>query len=206
MINRTRAKETKRKNTEKDTNSFSNLPLADNIPHENPNPILTSKERKESNRKLLIAVEANSITEAELEAYLEQGADINFQYSSEFTPLMCAAWMGYTDICKLLIKYGADINVRVQFDGSTALLYATYKERLETVNYLLSVGANPLLKDYKEKTAYDRSENKEIKQALKKYIGLWGRAGKKSMQKIFRAVNAVNECNPDRVYKIFVSL
>ena len=71
------------------------------------------------------------------------------------TPLM---WVNLTsdplNYTKLLIKMGADPNNR-SYDNSTSLHYAVANENPDTLKYLLSVGANPFLKDDDGDTPYD---------------------------------------------------
>lgn len=45
-----------------------------------------------------------------VELLLENGANCNIQDKQERRPLHWASYVGYTDIIRVLIKYGADIN------------------------------------------------------------------------------------------------
>jgi hypothetical protein len=59
------------------------------------------------------------------------------------TPLLWAAVSGRTDLVKLLLDHGADVNVRESLGGTTVLICATASERgdLALVNLLLEKGA-----------------------------------------------------------------
>jgi len=72
------------------------------------------------------------------------------------TPLMLVNFthdpLNYT---KLLIKMGADPNIQNSLEDSTALHYVVANENPDTLKYLLSVGANPFVKDIDGETPYD---------------------------------------------------
>ena len=56
--------------------------------------------------------------------------------------LLYAAEYGNSDVLKLLINSGADINAKNKKDGSTALIYMVRKGDNDAVNFLLKKGAN----------------------------------------------------------------
>lgn len=70
------------------------------------------------------------------------------------SPLISASLFGKTDIAKLLIDAGADINFQNN-DGSTALLTASFFCRPEIVKLLLDQGADKTIKNKYGATAYD---------------------------------------------------
>ena len=80
--------------------------------------------------------------------------DPNMQINGE-TPLMLVNFtddpLNYT---KLLIKMGANPNITHQEYG-TALHYTVSNDNTDTLKYLLSVGANPFIKDGDGETPYD---------------------------------------------------
>lgn len=90
-----------------------------------------------------------------LKQHLAAGTDINtkdpFGGSS---PLITAAVFGKTDMARILIDSGADINFRNK-DGSTALLSAAFFGRPEIVRMLLDAGADKSIKNKFGSTAYD---------------------------------------------------
>lgn len=90
-----------------------------------------------------------------LKQHLVAGTDIDtkdpFGGSS---PLITAAVFGKTDMARILIDSGANINFRNK-DGSTALLSAAFFGRPEIVRLLLDAGADKSIKNKFGSTAYD---------------------------------------------------
>lgn len=93
--------------------------------------------------------------------------DPNMQINDE-TPLMSVNFtddpLNYT---KLLIKMGADPNFMHPEEG-TVLHYAVGNENPDTIKFLLSVGANPFIKDSFGETPYDFA--KRIDRIIEEYI------------------------------------
>ncbi|CAL8100802.1 unnamed protein product [Calicophoron daubneyi] len=84
---------------------------------------------------LTCAVSANALRIVEM--LLKHGADPNFRSKKvECTPLMEAASVGYTDIVRLLLQYGACVGQK-STTGNTALHYAATAGHLECVCLLL---------------------------------------------------------------------
>jgi ankyrin repeat protein len=85
---------------------------------------------------------------------LNHGATVNQPRSAKGrTALMvaCAYWCGM-DMVKLLVQYGADVNVQ-SLDGTTSLMLAASSEKLDVVIYLLEHGADANKKNAAGKTA-----------------------------------------------------
>ncbi|PSN31502.1 hypothetical protein C0J52_24502 [Blattella germanica] len=80
---------------------------------------------------------------------LENGVNVN---NKSYNPFSAVAYEGYLDIMKLLLSYGADINLVDNFFG-TALNAAANKGETETVNFLLSKGANMHITDNEGRSA-----------------------------------------------------
>jgi len=78
---------------------------------------------------------------------LDAGADLNAEeddkYGLKYTAVHNAARRGRTETLKLLIKAGASINIREQQVRHSLLVSACEERHFETIQYLLSIGANP---------------------------------------------------------------
>ena len=85
---------------------------------------------------------------------LELGADPNYTFIGQ-SPLLNATEDNNTEMIKLLLNYGADINIQDKEDGWTPLMVAAYKGHVDLVRFLLKNGANPRLRSFEDKTAYD---------------------------------------------------
>ena len=70
------------------------------------------------------------------------------------SPLISACLFGKTEIAKVLIDAGADLNLQNN-DGSTALITASFFCRPEIVRMLLNKSANKTLKNKYGQTAYE---------------------------------------------------
>ncbi len=68
------------------------------------------------------------------------GANINI-IANGVTPLTCLSRQGNRDVVKLLIKLGADVNLKDKH-GETALMVASYYGHKEIVQMLIKVGAD----------------------------------------------------------------
>ena len=84
---------------------------------------------------------------------LQQGTDPNLVYRTN-TALTYAARDGFTDIARLLIAHGADVNW-IDCEGVTPLILAAHKDHIELVQLLLAHGADTTIKDQWQRTALD---------------------------------------------------
>lgn len=80
----------------------------------------------------------NSLTEEQLKHYLNCGGDIN--YHDVWTALMWASYKGHENVVNLLIKYGANLDIKDNL-GNTALMMADANGHLNIVNLLIDAGA-----------------------------------------------------------------
>lgn len=74
---------------------------------------------------------------------LEYGADVHAGAVDGFTPLHFAAQNGNVDVCKSLVKAGANIDRAVQKTARTALHLAAAKGHENVIEYLIMKGADP---------------------------------------------------------------
>jgi ankyrin repeat protein len=72
---------------------------------------------------------------------LENGADANYRYSNDYSPLLNAAANGYLEILKLLQAHGADLHARTS-DGKNALAYADERKHAAVAEYLRAQGVS----------------------------------------------------------------
>ena len=227
---------TKTNTKKKDTMPVSDIPLLESIkdqvskptpkpvsepipePAPMPTPIRNTNIDEPDNAgrtKLMYAANEGRIKDVKL--LIEKGADVNLGQTNGETALMEAAERGYTDICKLLIENGAEINAVSIFED-TALMKAVEGKQTETVKYLLSVFANPLIKECGGKTAYNiavalsiKKEKEwweteidpEIIQTLKKYTARWEKVGGGRVREIHRYTK---KCLPNAVRITFLYL
>ena len=92
------------------------------------------------NNMLIEAVSENKIEE--VKKALKKGANVNV-ITKNTTPLLIASgYAGYTEIARILIDQGADVNLRKKRDDETPLTYASMYGHLEIVKMLLNAGAD----------------------------------------------------------------
>ncbi len=126
-----------------------------------------------------------------IDSLLKKGNGIN-QPDGNATALMHAAVMGDSEMIKLLLEYGADINLKSQL-GFTALISAAGSGQYDTVKLLLSYDANKNVKGYAGLTALDTAQiqnhsdivqllqsNKTDKQKINNPFGLKARLTKRA--------------------------
>jgi len=104
-----------------------------------------------------------------VESLLQNGINPNVIYNTN-TALTYAARDGFTEIAKLLVANGADINW-IDGEGVTPLILASFKNNLEITVLLLHHGADKKVKDQWNRSALDyalrRGETDPIAQLLK---------------------------------------
>jgi ankyrin repeat protein len=86
------------------------------------------------------------------EFLLEKGADFNLINKEGFAPLHFAAFLGETELVKLLVAKGAPLTVNANVIGATPLDLAVSAGRREMVELLIAKGAPINLKDKKGNT------------------------------------------------------
>ena len=87
--------------------------------------------------------------------HISAGNDINIRSVSGATPLIAASTGGQTEIIRLLIEKGADVNLREDVGGSTALLAAAFFGHTEIVEMLIDKGADVNARNLSSETPLD---------------------------------------------------
>jgi ankyrin repeat protein len=82
---------------------------------------------------------------------LSRGADPNAADDVGQTPLHWAAYIGRSDIVRLLLKYGANLNIKTKYDGRTPLHVAAAYE-VSVVKLLIKYGADVNARDSRGRT------------------------------------------------------
>lgn len=55
-------------------------------------------------------------------------------------PLCRASYLGHKNICTILLKYGADINIKSS-DGRTPLMWCAFRNNDDLAKYIMDNGA-----------------------------------------------------------------
>ena len=116
---------------------------SDIIDSEGPKPT-----QEALNLRLFKAIQIGDI--AEMKRALDQGADANTTDKQSWTLLHHAASKGNAKACRLLVKYGADVNA-ITDSTNTALCLAKFSGSKKTIDFLESVGGNSPIFMYHEK-------------------------------------------------------
>lgn len=109
-----------------------------------------------------------------VEMLAKAGGDVNRMSEFQQTPLMAAASTGNIESLRILLKYGAKVDLQFpdKQKGMTALMQAVDNGQLETAEALLQKGASLTLKDAEGRTALDIADSKgdeKMKALLKRY-------------------------------------
>lgn len=72
---------------------------------------------------------------------LQQGANVDLQNESGWTPLMYAAHYGHYNVVKMLIDYGANVNITEKIQGRTPLMLAASCGHTRCIEVLITLGA-----------------------------------------------------------------
>jgi ankyrin repeat protein len=92
--------------------------------------------------KLLVeeGADVNSVTKFEVRSTSYGGIYKDYEPTGGYTALMAASEYGHTEIVKLLLEAGADVNAR-HWDDATALDFALEKGHTEIITLLKEAGA-----------------------------------------------------------------
>lgn len=87
---------------------------------------------------LMKAVKANN--PAQVKQLIAQGVNVNETDAGGDAPLVMAAYLGYTDVTRLLLEAGADVGALDPGMKATALHAASYAGRVEPAKLLIQYG------------------------------------------------------------------
>lgn len=90
-------------------------------------------------QSLMDDISANNVSN--VSAWLHSDKSPDEYLADGWTPLTYASMMGKTEIVKILVSNGANIN-KPESGGNTPLYWAAFNNSYDTVYYLVSVGAN----------------------------------------------------------------
>jgi len=107
---------------------------------------------------LYAAIQAENIVSADIEAYLENGADINYQGMDGVTPLLSAINHNKEDLVVTLVNKGADLDD--DYNGDTALDIA------------IASGLNNAVGSMLDKKAPSRNKNDLLTRAIQNKLSL----------------------------------
>jgi tankyrase len=96
---------------------------------------------------------------------LKHGADVHARDKGGLVPLHNACSYGHFDVVELLLKYGAIVNV-LDLWQFTPLQEAASKGRGDVCSLLLANGANPLIANCHNKSAFDLSPNEDLRKRM----------------------------------------
>ena len=85
----------------------------------------------------------NAADVAEIRRLIKDGADVNVRNKFGVTPLIMASLLGHTDVVKLLLAAGADVNAKANKGGEdyTALRIAKMRGHTQIIKLLTEHGA-----------------------------------------------------------------
>lgn len=102
----------------------------------------------------------------------EEGYDVDDQDNAGNSSLHEAALNGHLDIVKLLIKHGANVNIKsYEMFQDTPLVDASANGHLDVVQYLLDHGADPTITNAKGVNAYEAlEEDSDLEDSERKLV------------------------------------
>ena len=111
----------------------------------------------------LCAVEEGDIRE--VDRFLQDGMPVHVSYGNGWTALHRASGLNRTDVAKLLLQAGADVN-KPTITGDTPLHRAAHWNSTEVGRLLLAEGADTNVKNRRNETPLDCARGDEVKRLL----------------------------------------
>ncbi|XP_074064852.1 BCL-6 corepressor-like protein 1 isoform X2 [Macrotis lagotis] len=99
----------------------------------------------------------------------KEDEDVNHRDNAGYTALHEASARGWTDILRILLEHGANVNCSAQ-DGTRPIHDAVVNDNLETIWLLLSYGADPTLATYSGQTAMKLASSDKVKKFLSDHL------------------------------------
>ncbi|KAK7484865.1 hypothetical protein BaRGS_00023908 [Batillaria attramentaria] len=93
----------------------------------------------------------------DIENRIEKGDDVNATDKSGYTALHYAARSGHIQVCRLLLRHGANVNATTNTGHATPLQRAAYMGHQSVVQLLLQHKADPLAVDTDGMTALHKA-------------------------------------------------
>ena len=72
-------------------------------------------------------------------------------------PICRASYLGKRNMIAILLKHGADVNIRCGGKGNTGLMWAAWRNYIKTVEFLLEAGADLKTTNFEGENALDIS-------------------------------------------------
>lgn len=108
--------------------------------------------------------------EEDITAYLlsdEINEDPSLARNNNFTPLHSAAMGGHTEVVKLLIEKGANVNVQTNPQGYAPIHSACFGGHLGTIRLLVKNGADLSLQNYRDEYPIDTAKRTNQMEVVK---------------------------------------
>lgn len=146
--------------SEKINNKLNPLSFIKDLPKESIN------FKDEHGRTLLMkAVQLKNFET--VKSLLEKKAEPNITTDLYETAIFSACRHDLVDVVRLLVQFRSEINIQNKF-GYSPLMEAVYFGNTKTIKLLLELNADPELKDKSGYTAFDKAQDRQALQILKK--------------------------------------
>lgn len=110
--------------------------------------------------------------EEKVKQHLHKGTNVNSYDSGGYAPLHYAARKGHIEIAHILLRSGADINIRTRAGKATPLLRAAYSGKENMCKFLVEKGADVRAVDDDGQTVVHRSVSSGNLSLVKYFIDI----------------------------------